>query len=89
MSFAWGVGVDGDGRERTRFRQRVLGTETGDTQQAWVELAPSGSGLGLCFQPRSARGGALLEPAHEPHGEVHHRVADLEGNEFSLVLPPD
>jgi predicted enzyme related to lactoylglutathione lyase len=33
-------------------------------------------------------GGRLLEVVHARPGESHYRMADPEGNEFTLVLPP-
>ena len=33
-------------------------------------------------------GGRLVEVIHARPGESHHRMADPEGNEFTVVLPP-
>ena len=35
-----------------------------------------------------ALGGRLVEVMHARPGEIHLRMADPEGNEFTLVLPP-
>jgi predicted enzyme related to lactoylglutathione lyase len=38
-----------------------------------------------------ALGGRLVEIVHEPTGETHRRMADPEGNEFTILapLPPE
>lgn len=35
----------------------------------------------------AALGGRLVEVIHARPGESHHRMADPEGNEFTVVLP--
>ena len=34
-----------------------------------------------------ALGGRLVAVIHEPNGETHRRMADPEGNEFTILLP--
>ena len=67
------VGDAADPPELAEFWQAVLGVGMVETARGWVQLEPDRGGAFLAFEPAPR--------------ESHDRMADPEGNEFTVVLP--
>jgi predicted enzyme related to lactoylglutathione lyase len=59
-------------------------TPTGFRSRADIEVAD----LDVARARIEELGGRLVEVIHARPGEAHYRMADPEGNEFTVVLPP-
>jgi Glyoxalase-like domain len=97
------VVVDAEDPPRlAEFWRGVLGVGVVEAESDWIQLEPDRGGAFLAFEPAAqgetstgfrtrpdieALGGRLVEVVHARPGESHFRMADPEGNEFTVVLP--